>query len=581
MRKLLFIAISIIALIIAFSIGKCSSPPASQTADASETASDVPEVATQYTCSMHPQFRTEDKDAVCPICFMDLIPVPEGADNVPPNAISMSESAMKRAQIEVAPVIKEQPRRVVQLVGTVETDETKQATITAWFAGRVEELAVDFTGATVHGGEPLAVLYSPELLVAQTELQEAAGSANRISGDSIVARTARATYEAAKRKLSRWGLSETQIKELENAPEPSDRITITSPIDGVVINRNVETGEYVKVGQTLFEVADLKTVWVLLDAHESELPFLSVGQKVELVTDILPGKTLHSTVAFIDPVLSPKTRTAGVRLVVDNKDGELLPGAFVKADVIGKLDSSNTPLLIPRSSVLLTGKRAVVFVQVEGDQPTFEARVVKLGHRGDEMYVVKEGLEEGELVVVQGAFKIDSELQIQAKPSMMSMENEAKKVKVSEDFLMSLNPLYASYFSAQEALAADNFEKFLIAQQDIATMLAIVDDSSLSGDSLDKWKSIAGAFSATTKESPNIASARVVFEDMSKAARKLQTTFGHGGSNFYEMYCPMAFDFRGAFWLQRKDSLINPYFGAEMLKCGETKKVFEPVGMNK
>ncbi len=581
MKKLLIIIAAITALFIAFSIGKCSSSKTPQTASGNESASDVPVVATEYTCSMHPQFRTEDKDAVCPICFMDLIPVPEGADNLPPNAIAMSETAMKRAQIEVAPVIKQQPRRVVRLVGTIETDETKQAMITAWFAGRVEELTVDFTGASVRAGEPLAILYSPQLLIAQTELQEAAMSAGRTSGDSIVAHTARATYEAAKRKLSRWGLSETQIIELENAAAPSDRITITSPIEGVVINRSVETGEYVKEGQTLFEVADLKTVWVLLDAHESELPFLSVDQKVELITDILPGKIIHSTVSFIDPVLNPKTRTAAVRLVVDNSDGELLPGAFVKADVIGKLDSSSTPLLIPRSSVLLTGKRAVVFVQVEGDQPTFEARVVKLGQRGDEMYVVKEGVEEGELVVVQGAFKIDSELQIQAKPSMMSMENEAKKEQVSQDFLMSLNPLYASYFSAQEALAADNFKKFLIAQQDIKTMLSIVDDRSLSGETLTKWNAIAEAFSGTTGKSSDITSARIVFEDMSKAALNLQTTFGHGGSNFYEMYCPMAFDFRGAFWLQRKDSLVNPYFGAEMLKCGETKKIFEPVGDEK
>ena len=165
-------------------------------------------------------------------------------------------------------------------------------------------------------------------------------------------------------------------------------------------------------------MADLEKVWVLLAAHASDLPFLSVNQSVELETDTQPGQRFLSTIEFIDRVINPKTRTASIRLTVDNQHGAFLPGAYVRGRVIGVLDDSDPPLLVPRTSVLLTGRRAVVFVQIPAEQPTFEARVVILGERGDDMYVVKEGLEEGELVVVQGAFKIDSELQIQAKPSI-------------------------------------------------------------------------------------------------------------------------------------------------------------------
>ncbi len=577
MNKSVKIVIGIATFIVVFSVGRCSNTQ-SEDAKSNDGAGEVvAEVATEYTCSMHPQFRTMDKDAVCPICFMDLIPVPEGADNVPLNAIAMSESAMKRAQIEVAPVLKEFPRRIIQLVGTVETDETKQATITAWFPGRIEKLFVDYTGATVQAGTPLAELFSPELLVAQSELQEAKKSMARIQGDSVIANTVRATYDSARIKLRRWGLTEDQIKELESKNEPSDSVTITSPIDGVVLARTVVTGEYVKTGQTLFQIADLNTVWVLLEAHETEIPFIQVGQKIELETDILPGKSFSSKIEFIDPVLDPKTRTVTVRLQVDNEDGLLLPGSFVRGNVIGNLEDT-PPLIIPRTAVLMTGRRAVVFVQVPADKPTFESRVVVLGERADDMYVVSEGLEEGELVVVQGAFKIDSELQIQAKPSMMSMENETIKEVVSADFIMSLNPLYAAYFSAQEALAADNFDKFLVAQSDIATMLTIVDDTSLSSGSLLAWEEIYDTLQATSETSADIVSARIVFEDMSKAITSLQTSFGHASGMYYEMYCPMAFDFRGAYWLQRNDSLVNPYFGAEMLKCGETKKTFKPNG---
>lgn len=579
MNKPILITCGIVTFVFAFTLGKCTTNKTDESHNHEEGTEVSVDSPREYTCSMHPQFRTMDKDAVCPICFMDLIEVPEGADNVPPNAIAMSESAMKRAQIEIAPVIREHPRRIIRLVGTVEKDETKQATITAWFPGRIEQLYVDFTGATVETGTPLAELYSPDLLVAQSELQEAKKSMNRIKGDSILAQTARSTYDSARKKLRRWGLSDSQIDALASEVKQSDSVTITSPINGVVLTRNIVTGEYVKTGQTLFQIADLETVWILLEAHETEIPFLQIGQKVELETDILPGKTFTSSIDFIDPVLDPKTRTATVRLQVENANGTLLPGSFIRGNVIGTLESS-PPLIIPRTAVLMTGRRAIVFVQIPAETPTFESRIVTLGERADEMYVVKEGLEEGELIVVQGTFKIDSELQIQAKPSMMSMENEAEKEQVSADFILSLNPLYSAYFSAQEALAADNFDKFLIAQGDISTMLSIVDDTSLSTESLKSWREIAETLQSTSETSPDITSARIVFEDMSKAITLLQTKFGHGSGMYYEMYCPMAFDFRGAYWLQRNDSLVNPYFGAEMLKCGETKKKFKPNGAN-
>lgn len=578
MKKTIIIISILIALLIAFSFGKCSSSNTDDSASQTNTehVDSGMELATEYTCSMHPQVRTPDKKAKCPICFMDLIPVPLGASDVPPNAISMSESAMKRAQIEVAPVISGHPRRVIQLVGTIETNETKLSTISAWFPGRVEHLYVNFTGATVTAGDKLADLYSPELLVAQGELQVAAQSAKRIKGNSIVARTAKETYKAARRKLERWGLTEEQIDRLVDDQSISDEITITSPIDGVVLTRSIAVGEYVTTGQTMFQIADLETVWVLLEAHETDLPFLSVGQEINIETDVLPGQTFSSKIEFIDPVLNPKTRTATVRLAIENSSSQLLPGSFVRGEVVGNHDTPT--LLVPRSAVLQTGRRAVVFVQIPAEEPTFEARVIKLGEQGNEMYAVKEGLEEGELVVIEGTFKIDSELQIQAKPSMMGLQNETKQHRVSENFLMSLTPVYSNYFSAQKALADDDLKTFLLAQEDLAIMLTIVDDSLLLGKTLNDWRSIQKSLEKTTIKSPDIENARITFEDMSKAVLKLQKIFGHSGGTYYEMYCPMAFDFKGAYWLQNNDALVNPYFGASMLKCGETKNVFKQNG---
>ena len=567
------------AILVAFLVGRCGHrpPPAEgDTAAAAERA-----VPLTYTCSMHPAVRTPDKDAKCPICFMDLIPVDPSSEGLSETAILLEEAAVKRAEIDTTMAVRRNPVKTINLVGTIETDETQTATITAWFPGRIEALMVDFTGASVTAGQDLAKIYSPELLEAQGELQQAARSAERISGDSIVARTAQSTLESARRKLSRWGLSEAQIDELQTSESPTDVITITSPTDGIVMKRLVNTGDYVKVGQPLMTIDDLNRVWVQLAAHESEIPFLQVGQNVELSTDALPGKRFAGTIDFIDPVLDPRMRTADVRVTLANVDGRFRPGMFTQGHVsvaLGDMDAP--PIVVPASAVLLTGRRAVVYVQVPGEKPTFEGREVLLGPRSDEGYIVLEGIEGGESVVTAGAFKIDSELQIKAKPSMMSLESNTTdmRIEVPDAFIESLTPLFGAYFQAQEALAADNFQDFQYAAGDIAFAVELAESAPLRGKARDAWSTYSHALlksAAAAAASPDITGARKHFEGMSKAAIQLEYAFGHTGGRSFEMYCPMAFDFKGAAWLQNNDLLANPYFGSEMLRCGTTEAVFE------
>jgi Cu(I)/Ag(I) efflux system membrane fusion protein len=268
------------------------------------------------------------------------------------------------------------------------------------------------------------------------------------------------------------GLSADQIKEIEDSGKASEHVTINSPASGVVIHRNAQEGMYVDTGTRIFTIADLDAVWVQLDAYESDLSWLRYGQHVDFTTEAYPGKTFNGVVSFIDPVLNPTTRTVKVRVNVDNRDGQLKPEMFVRAnvfaqfagsgrmldkDMIGKwvspmhpevikdapgkcpicgmdlvpaesLGYANAspsdaiaPLVIPATAALLTGKRAVVYVEVpDTDRPTYVGREVVLGPRAGPDYVVESGLAEGDLVVVSGNFKIDSALQIQAKPSMMN-----------------------------------------------------------------------------------------------------------------------------------------------------------------
>ncbi len=228
---------------------------------------------------------------------------------------------------------------------------------------------------------------------------------------------------AAREKLRLWGLSKAQIENVEKSGKTRDHMTIHSPESGIVIRKHLNQGAYVKTGSRIYTVADLSRVWVQLDAYESDLKWLRHGQEVSFETEAYAGEVFRGSITFIAPVLDLRTRTAKIRVITENKDGKLKPGMFVRAVVrpVVAASEAQAPLVIPASAPLITGKRAVVYVKVpDAKRPTFEGREVVLGPRAGDYYIVRKGLRAGELVVARGAFKIDSSLQIEAKPSMMS-----------------------------------------------------------------------------------------------------------------------------------------------------------------
>jgi len=430
-----------------------------------------------WTCSMHPQIKLLEPGK-CPICAMDLIPVKEGDNNLSEYSLTMSEHAKKIAKIQTTKVQRKFVEAKVRLVGKVDYDETRLAYITAWVSGRIDRLFVDYTGVSVDKGDHLVEIYSPELLSAQEEYLQALKSVVDVEKShlDVIKETTQDTLTNVLEKLKLLGITDEQIEDIKKNGVVSEQMVIYSPIGGIVISKEVKEGTYVKTGTRIYTIADLSSVWIKLDVYESELNMLKYGQKVEFETESYPGEIFRGKIAFIDPILNEATRTVKVRVNVDNSRGKLKPGMFVRAvvkvsfstngvvvgdDLLGKSicpmhpeivkdeksrcdicgmelkkaedlgyvskkgESLKAPLVIPVTVPLITGKRAVVYVELTGtDEPTFEGREVVLGHRVGDYYIVKKGLEEGEKVVTQGNFKIDSALQLEAKPSMMNPHNK-------------------------------------------------------------------------------------------------------------------------------------------------------------
>lgn len=597
-----------------------------------------------WTCSMHPQIR-QPKPGKCPICFMDLIPIASSGSDLGERQISFSEAAIKLMEIATAAVERKFVTAEIRMVGKIDYDETRVKNITAWVPGRIDRLFVDFTGITVGKGDHMVELYSPELISAEAELLQALKAADNVktATSELVTRTTLATLDAAREKLRLLGLTNEQINKIESSGRTVTHITIYSPIGGVVIHKNATEGVYVDTGTPIYTVADLSRLWVKLDAYESDLPWIRYGQKVEFATEAYPGEVFEGTINFIDPVLNDQTRTVKLRVNVDNTDGKLKPQMFVRAvvrsqvalggrvmvpemagkwicpmhpavvkteagtcDVCGMnlvtteslgyvVDTpKEAPLVVPASAPLITGTRAVVYVQVPGkEKPTFEGRGIILGPRAGGYYLVKQGLTEGELVVTKGNFKIDASLQIQAKPSMMSaeppqttaeqppdaQERVAEMAGVPGAFREQIWGFVEKYLSLHEALAADDKDGAVKAAQSAIQTLSQVDMSLLSGKPHEVWMSgVAGmnkALGAIT-EAVQIEAARQAFEQLSNELIAVVRQFGIAENRvLYRLHCPMAFDNKGADWLQIDKDTRNPYFGASMLKCGEVAEVID------
>ena len=565
-----------------FALRSCGPPP--EPATPVQTVEQARE--TIWTCAMHPQIR-QPEPGQCPICGMDLIPLQAGGDSgdaSDSDRVVLSERARALAKLRTAPVRRQSdPAAELRLLGRVEPDETTLKTVTAWTAGRIDRLAVNVTGERVRAGQVVATLFSPEIFAAHQDLLVAKRQVERLQKSPLASRQAAgAALAAVRERLRLLGVPEDEIARMAQQQRPTRATAIRTPFTGTVIERLAAEGAYVSTGAPLYRIADLSTLWVQLDAYETDLPHLAVGQAVRFSVEALPGEEFAGEVTFIDPTLDLRRRTARVRVQVDNPDGRLRPGMFAEATVTREHRGDHGPLVVPATAPLFTGRRAIVYVEVDTDAGVaYEPRTVRLGPRLGEVYPVVAGLAEGDRVVTRGAFALDADLQIRGGASMMTAGDDREEgvwdgvIALSPENRSGLAPVVSSYLAVQVALADDDLAR----AKEAARMLA----DAVQRIKLEQpraahavWSGIAGELGGHARHvamAEDLEGARQGFEPLSEAVIQLLTRFGNPLDHPLRLaFCPMAIGDGGALWVQESADIANAYFGASMLTCGEVRQ---------
>jgi len=553
----LFIALALFAGLGLAGCGKSSTP-------AAHDGHDHAAASATYQCPMHPWIKSDKPDAKCTICGMALVAanvsgVPSPRAELDPNLVTLTPAQAAVVGVQTSPVRRGTLARTLRVTGAIDDDDTRHRILAARVPGRVEKLFVNFIGAEVEEGAQLATIYSPDMLTAQREYLE------RMKAGAI-AFTA-AERAAAKEKLLALGLTDEEITILENTKQATAMVTMRAPMSGTVVARGAYEGKYVEAKDEIFQIGDFSRMWFVFDAAEPDLAWLRVGQPVEVTVPSLPGKVLTAPIAFIDPNLNETTRTAKVRVVLDNPDRLLRHRQTAYANVIAE---SPDALLVPRSAVLQHSGRAVVFV--DRGNHAYAAQEVALGRTGDADAEVVSGLRDGDKVVTEGALVLDGQAQLAhaAVGAEAHDHGTAARQKISvempkhtADAYAALKTLALTAADAADLLASDNLAGY---QKQLPSLRAaltayVAAFPGAANTSLAKMKLADG---------PDLDAVRRAFEPFSTDLAdlvKAQHLHHREGLTIYQ--CPMSPVLGTGRWLSKSKTLRNPFFGSAMLECGE------------
>lgn len=382
----------------------------------------------KYHCPMHPTY-TSDRPGDCPICGMKLVPIEDEGDESMAEmpsieglaTIKLSDAKKQLIGVRTVEAVTIPLTKIIRTVGIIEPDETRLAEVNMKIAGWIEDLYVDYTGQLVKKGQPLLSIYSPELLATQEEYLLALKARKRLTKSPFpeVSKNSSALVQRARQRLELWDIPDGEIRSIEKTGKPRKTLVLRAPVTGFVMHRSATEGMYVKAGQELYKIADLSRVWVQADIYEYELGLVKVGQQAKLTVASYPDKAWYGKAAYVYPYLENQSRTVKVRFEFDNPSLKLKPNMYVNVELAIPLGEQ---LAVPEEAVMDSGKRQIVFVD-NGDG-YYEPRKVKVGHKVDGKVAVTYGLFEGERVVVNGNFMIDSESRLKAALRGMSGQTE-------------------------------------------------------------------------------------------------------------------------------------------------------------
>ncbi|MES2659986.1 MAG: efflux RND transporter periplasmic adaptor subunit [Verrucomicrobiota bacterium] len=520
-----------------------------------------------YQSAMHPWIKS-DKPGRCTICGMELTPVYAGEKGFDATG-GGNTVALTQTQIQVLHVQTEEAKvqplvHTLQVAGMIDDDARRHRIISAYVDGRVEKLFINYMGAEVESGQPLADYYSPNLLQAEREYRQLTGDLRKNTA----------------LRLRQMGLTPEQIEAVADKPADSLTSQILSPIGGTVVGQSVYEGQYVTAGEKLFEIADFSTMWFMFRAYEQDLPWIKIGQTVTVGTPALPGKSFEGKITFIDPNFDEATRSTKVRVELSNPkvDGrrELLHKLY--ADGAVQVDAPAV-LTIPRSVVIQTGPEAVVYIDKGGG--AYEQTPVKIGRRGDKLVEILSGLKPGDKVVTNGNLLIDG--QAEMNRSFMTPTAAPVPVALTEGLAARQREAIQKFAKIADSMAA------ALAADDLAAFNKASESAMMTTAGL--MESLAG-IPGTKENLKALGNARHFhgFEDLKPARtafhkfilpatavlEPLRTTKGFPELQIWE--CPMVDQAipgvsKTAHWIQLDGRPgNNPFFGAAMLECGKEIK---------
>jgi len=526
-----------------------------------------------YQCAMHPQV-TSDHPGRCTICGMELTPIYEddkgGASAGGDNIVALTQNQIQVLHVQTAEAKTRPLVRTLRVAGVIAENAGRHRVLAAYVDGRIDTLYVNYLGAEVTAGQPLAEIYSPTLLQAEREYRQLGGELRKSST----------------LRLRQMGLAPAQIEALDQKPADTLTSQLLAPVSGTVVSQAAYAGQYVMTGERLFEIADFSTMWFMFRAYEQDLPWLKLGLGVRVTTPALPEKSFTGRITFIDPNIDEATRSASVRvelpnpLVNGNRDllNRLYAGGMVELD-------APEVLTVPRSAVIATGPETVVYI--EQSDGAYEHRLVKTGRRGETYQEILAGLKKGERVVTNGNLLIDGQAEMNrafmapaepvatiptaATPATPAALNDAQRnaiaafVKVADAMAAALGKDDLAAFSNAAAPAMETTTTMV-------RQLRLLGADGKSLDALDAAKHI--------HDLADLKGARLTFHKFTAAAtavlEPLRKTAGMPEFQVYE--CPMVNQAipgvpKKAHWIQTGGrELCNPFFGKEMPDCGEEIK---------